>query len=112
MRIAVPVVNGLLSPHFGHCESFALFDTDCDSNTIAGTTVVESPPHQPGLLPGWLAEKGVDLIIAGGMGQRAHGLFDAKNIDVVVGAPEDAPEKLAEAYLTGDLQSGDNSCDH
>ena len=112
MRIAIPVVNGVLSPHFGHCESFALFDTDSDSKAIAGSTVVESPPHQPGLLPGWLAERGVNIIIAGGMGQRARELFDAKNIGVVVGAPEDAPQNLAESYLKGALESGDNTCDH
>ncbi|MCK7542001.1 MAG: hypothetical protein MZV63_69485 [Marinilabiliales bacterium] len=34
-------------------------------------------PHEPGLLPGWLAEKGVTDVIAGGMGQRAIGLFNS-----------------------------------
>lgn len=111
MRIAVPVVNGVLSPHFGHCETFSLIDTDGDGS-ITGTTVVEAPAHEPGLLPGWLADRNVNLIIAGGMGQRARDLFDAKGIEVVVGAPRETPENLATAYLQGNLQNGENACDH
>ena len=33
------------------------------------------PPHEPGVLPGWLHHLGADVIIAGGMGQRAISLF-------------------------------------
>ena len=112
MKIAVPVVSGVLSPHFGHCESFAILDADGDGKKITGSTVVQAPPHEPGLLPAWLAERGVNLIIAGGMGQRARGLFEARSIDVVVGAPADTPENLATAYLEGNLQIGENACDH
>ena len=60
----------------------------------------------------WLAEKDVNLIIAGGMGQRARDLFDAKSIGVVVGAPSDKAENLVTAYLGGNLESGENACDH
>jgi len=112
MRIAVPVANGVLSAHFGHCETFSLIDTDGDGETITQTTQVDAPPHEPELLPGWLAERNVDLIIAGGMGQRARGLFDERGIGVVVGAPADTPENLAKEYLKGNLQSGENACDH
>lgn len=112
MKIAVPVANGVLSPHFGHCETFTILDADGDGKRITGSTVVDAPPHEPGLLPAWLAERGVDLIIAGGMGQRAQDLFGARNIGVVVGAPADTPENLAMAYLEGKLASGVNACDH
>ncbi len=111
MRIAIPISNGVLASHFGHCEAFALLDTD-DTKSIKGSTVVKAPPHEPGLLPAWLAEKDVELIIAGGMGQRARELFDAKSIGVVVGAPSEKPENLVAAYLKGDLETGENACDH
>ncbi len=112
MRIAIPLTNGVLSSHFGHCEEFALMDADRDTKSIKETTVVKAPPHEPGLLPSWLAEKDVELIIAGGMGQRAKVLFDAKSIGVVVGAPSEKPENLVAAYLDGSLESGENACDH
>lgn len=112
MRIAIPVSNGRLSPHFGHCEQFAVIDVDTETKTINNHELVISPPHQPGLLPGWLSELGVELIIAGGMGQRAQQLFAGNNIKVVIGASDQAPEQLAKAYLDHTLETGDNICDH
>jgi hypothetical protein len=57
MRVAIPICEGVLTMHFGHCEKFALVEVDPDLKAIVGTTMVDSPPHQPGLLPGWLAER-------------------------------------------------------
>ncbi|MDD5474887.1 MAG: iron-sulfur cluster carrier protein MrpORP [Syntrophales bacterium] len=112
MRIAIPMAKGKLSMHFGHCEQFALIDVDPVEKKIIGREDVEAPPHQPGLLPPWLAERGANLIIAGGMGQRAQGLFTEQGIDVVVGAPPETPERLVGDYMAGTLRTGDNICDH
>lgn len=98
--------------HFGHCERFALVDVDASAKTIVSRRDIEAPPHQPGLLPPWLAEKGVTTIIAGGMGQRAHGLFAEQGVQVIVGAPAETPEKLIIDYLSGMLITGENTCDH
>ena len=112
MRFAIPLADGKLAVHFGHCASFALLDVDPEGKSVMIREDVEAPPHQPGLLPPWLAERGVNRIIAGGMGQRAQQLFTAKNIQVVVGAPAESPEALVTAWLSGTLVSGDNACDH
>ena len=34
MRYAVPVSGGVMSPHFGHCEHFALIDVDEQAKAI------------------------------------------------------------------------------
>ncbi|MCK4563607.1 MAG: NifB/NifX family molybdenum-iron cluster-binding protein [Verrucomicrobia bacterium] len=112
MKIAIPVAIGTLSMHFGHCEKFVLVDVDPEAKAITATTELEAPPHEPGLLPRWLAEQSADLIIAGGMGQRAQSLFEGQGIVVVVGAPSEEPEILVQAYLSGSLQTGMNACDH
>jgi predicted Fe-Mo cluster-binding NifX family protein len=112
MRIAIPLADGKLTMHFGHCESFALIDVDTTSKNILGREDVVPPPHQPGLLPPWIAERGAKLVIAGGMGQRAISLFQEQGITVVVGAPADTPEKLVASYLAGTLETGGNVCDH
>ncbi|MBI4725716.1 NifB/NifX family molybdenum-iron cluster-binding protein [candidate division TA06 bacterium] len=112
MRIAIPLAEGRLSQHFGHCEAFALVDADPTAKKILKKVEIDAPPHQPGLLPRWLAEKGANMIIAGGMGQRAQGLFTEQGIKVLVGAPAEPPEKLVNDYLAGTLQTGDNACDH
>ncbi|MFA4838517.1 MAG: NifB/NifX family molybdenum-iron cluster-binding protein [Candidatus Neomarinimicrobiota bacterium] len=112
MKIAIPLANGRLAMHFGHCECFALLDVSDTDRKIIKREDVEAPPHEPGLLPKWLAERGVNLIIAGGMGQRALALFSENNIQVIVGAPSEKPEKLVADYLDGTLQIADNVCDH
>jgi predicted Fe-Mo cluster-binding NifX family protein len=112
MRIAIPLADGRLSMHFGHCQTFALVDVDPVAKKILSREDLSAPPHQPGLLPPWLAERGAEMIIAGGMGQRAQSLFAQHGIQVVVGAPADTPERLVGEYLAGSLQSGENLCDH
>ncbi len=72
MKIAIPLANGQLAMHFGHCEEFALVDVDEATRQHRGTAIRNAP--QPGLLPRWLHEQS-EVIIAGGMGQRAQMLF-------------------------------------
>lgn len=103
MRIAIPRASGKLASHFGHCEYFALVDVDTSEKKILKREDIEASPHQPGLLPPWLADRGAEMIIAGGMGQRAQGLFAQQGIEVVLGAPVDTPEKLVSEYLAGTL---------
>lgn len=112
MRIAIPVTQGMLDPHFGHCRSFALIDVDRDEKKILASETVDAPAHEPGLLPAWLAEKGADLVLAGGMGSRAIQLFVDNGIEVIVGAPTLDPESLARNYLEGEIGAGNNVCDH
>ena len=111
MRIAIPLFEGKLSQHLGHCEKFAVIDTD-SSNSISNREDLTPPFHEPGVLPKWLGDMGVNVIIAGGMGQRAQQLFNENKIEVVVGAEADSPENLVSAYLSKTLQSGENLCDH
>lgn len=110
MKIAIPTAGGQLCMHFGHCEQFALVDVA--DGAIVNSTLVTLPPHEPGLLPRWLHEQGANVIIAGGMGQRAQQLFVQNGITVLVGAPADTAENLVTAYLNGALESGQNACDH
>jgi Mrp family chromosome partitioning ATPase/predicted Fe-Mo cluster-binding NifX family protein len=112
MKIAIPTADGRLCMHFGHCEQFALIEIDPDAKTITNTTCLTPPPHEPGVLPRWLHEQGANVIIAGGMGQRAQALFASNEIEVVVGAPSQSPQAIAEAYLAGTLTTGENVCDH
>jgi len=112
MKIAIPLAGGKLSMHFGHCECFALIDVDPATKKILTREDIDAPPHEPGLLPGWLAGRGANLIIAGGMGQRAQELFTKQGIEVVVGAPAETPDTLVAAYLARTLQVGSNVCDH
>jgi len=111
MKIAIPLVEGSLSMHFGHCDQFAIMEMD-DQGKVVKREDKTPPPHEPGVLPAWLHGEGVTYVIAGGMGSRAQQLFASQGISVIVGAPFMAPEALAEACVAGTLQGGDNVCDH
>ena len=112
MKYAVPVSGEVICSHFGHCEYFALIDVDEVKKEIVKKELIPSPEHQPGLLPTWLAEKGVSLVIAGGMGMNAQNLFQQKGVKVVLGALESDPEKAVLSHLNDTLNTGGNICDH
>jgi ATP-binding protein involved in chromosome partitioning len=115
-RIAVPVAAGRLAAHFGHCEEFVILSpkegSDSHSREAEVVDALEAPPHKPGLLPAWLSERGVNVVIAGGMGNRAQRLFCDAGIEVVVGAAGGDPKEIAQSYLDGTLVTGPNACDH
>jgi predicted Fe-Mo cluster-binding NifX family protein len=89
-----------------------LFDVDEATKAIVKREVIPSPGHQPGFLPAWLAEEGISVVIASGMGSRAQALFRENRIEVIVGALGGDPEKAVLDYLRGTLATGDNICDH
>jgi ATP-binding protein involved in chromosome partitioning len=110
IKFAIPVAEGKLCSHFGHCDQFALIETE--DGKIRDKSMLTPPPHEPGVLPKWLHELGADIIIAGGMGARAQDLFNQNGIKVVTGAPMDPPESLVNQYLADILVTGENICDH
>ena len=110
MKFAIPLAEGKLTGHFGHCQEFALVDVE--DNKIKNTEKMVPPPHEPGVLPRWLHEQGTNVIIAGGMGARALDLFAQNGIKVLTGAPSLAPEELVQQYLDSTLKTGFNMCDH
>jgi Mrp family chromosome partitioning ATPase/predicted Fe-Mo cluster-binding NifX family protein len=112
MRIALPLSQGQLSLHFGHCDQFAIFDIDEDLKKPVRGDDITPPGHAPGVLPKWLHENNVNVIIGGGMGQRAQQLFAQNNIEVVTGVSGGSPEEIVSAYLDSTLETGDNICDH
>jgi predicted Fe-Mo cluster-binding NifX family protein len=112
MTIAIPVADDHLAMHFGHCQEFAIIEVNLTANEIIGQRRLQPPPHEPGVLPKWLAELGADLIIAGGMGGRAQALFVQNNIQVLTGAPAETPDEIVAGYLAGNLATGENLCDH
>ena len=66
MKIAVAAMGNTVSGHFGHCENFNIYDAE--DGKITAEEVVANPGHRPGFLPNFLADRGVQVIIAGGMG--------------------------------------------
>lgn len=107
MKIGVAKEGNQVSQHFGHCEGFQVFDIE--DGKVVGQQFVESPGHRPGYLPPFLADKGVNIVIAGGMGATAQELFEERGISVIVGA-QGPLEAVINEYLKGNLASTGSVC--
>ncbi len=109
-RIAIPLEDGVLCAHFGHCQTFAIVSVEND--VITEVNEVIPPEHIPGLYPRWIAQFGVTDVIAGGMGQQAIMLFNQQKINAFVGAPIKPATELVNDFLAGRLNLSANYCDH
>ncbi len=110
-KIAVPVnENGILDAHFGHCKYFVFMEIE--NNTIISESKLPPPPHEPGILPKWVAEQGATDVIAGGMGQHAIQIFNNNKVNVFVGAEQQSAKDLVTSFLSDKLSLKANYCDH
>lgn len=107
MKLAVASMGTQVAEHFGHCESFTVFQTE--NGAITTQESVPNPGHRPGFLPNFLGDLGVEVIIAGGMGAGAIEIFNERNIQVVTGATGDARQAV-ERFLRGELVSSGAVC--
>ena len=112
MKIAIPVAGGILSSHFGHAPAFAFVDVDREARLIQSVTEEPAPEHQHGLLPRWLSQRGVDVVIAGGMGEHARQLLSAASITVHTGVQPASVETVVQQFLEGTLATGPATCQH
>ena len=109
-KFAIPTVDGKSCAHFGHCQSFAVVEVE--GVDLGIMNFMDPPAHQPGTYPRFLADQGVSIVIAGGMGQMAQNLFQQNNIEVHMGVGVEEPHFLVEQFLRNELQTGDNLCNH
>jgi Mrp family chromosome partitioning ATPase/predicted Fe-Mo cluster-binding NifX family protein len=110
MKIAVASEDNQVTQHFGHCESFMVYDVE--GSKIVKSETIANPGHRPGFLPNFLNDMGVNVIISGGMGGGAIDIFNEKGIQVVTGAKGES-QKVAEDFIGGNLVSTGSVCrDH
>jgi predicted Fe-Mo cluster-binding NifX family protein len=107
MKLAAACTGTQMCQHFGHCENFIIFEAE--NGKILSETSVRNPGHRPGFLPNFLADQGVNVMIAGGIGGGAIEIFGERGIEVVTGAQGGA-RAAAAAYLSGTLQSTGSVC--
>ncbi len=111
-RFAMPLVNGMVSEHFGHAEKFAFVDYDVDNHVVIKQEEKTPPPHEHGVIPSWIADEKVDVLFTGGIGPAARQILEQKGVTVVAGTPSGAPQYIVSQYVKGELQASDNTCDH
>lgn len=107
MLIAISTDGNYVSGHFGRCPEFTL--AGIENNQLKEKTVISNPGHHPGFLPQFLHEKGVECIIAGGMGGSAVQLFNQYNIRQITGVSGKIDDVI-QAFIEGTLTGGVSTC--
>jgi len=107
MRVAISTDGDFVSTHFGRCPSFTV--VDIEDGTIKKKEVIENPGHQPGLIPQFLHQRGVECIVAGGMGMQAQGFFADAGIQIILGATGKIGDVVG-SLQKGTLKSGESLC--
>lgn len=114
MKIALPTRGKEIDGHFGHCEYFTVFTVDDTTKEILNQEVVESPAGCgcKSNIAGTLAAMGVNLMIAGNMGEGAVNVLGRSGIDVIRGCAGDV-KQVVTSFLSGAvIDSGDVCHEH
>lgn len=113
MKIALPSRGGEVDGHFGHCDHFTVFTADPSAGIVAEERF--SPPPGCGCksnVAATLRQMGVEVLLAGNMGEGAARHLAAHGIRVVRGCAGGL-RAVAEAFLGGRLQDSQVPChDH
>ncbi len=107
MRVAISTDGDYVSAHFGRCPEFTI--VDFEDSRAAEKEIIKNPGHEPGFIPEFLREKGVNCIIAGGMGRRAEELFNRSGIEMVVGVNDKIDDVIGK-IIDGTLEGGESLC--
>ena len=110
MRIAVTYENGQIFQHFGHTETFKIYDVE--EGKVLHSEVVDTNGSGHGALAGVLNALNADVLICGGIGGGAQTALAAAGIKLFGGVSGDA-DKAVEAFINDTLDyNPDVKCSH
>ena len=112
MKVAIPTRNNVVDDHFGHCEYYTIFTISEDKLIVC--TEIQASPEGCGCksnIASVLEEKGVELMLAGNMGDGARNVLQRNGITVVRGC-HGPVEAVVAAYLAGTISDSGDACAH
>jgi len=107
MKIVISTDGDYVSAHFGRCPTFTVYEVI--EGKIIYKEIIDNPGHHPGFLPQFFNERGIECIIAGGMGMNAQNLFNQFNIQQIVGVSGKVDDVIKK-FMNGTLFSGESLC--
>jgi len=98
-------MDAAFGAHFGHCDLYTVVEVS--DGEVKKVDTLPSVPHQQGgcLAPvQYLADNGVKILLAGGMGMRPLMGFNQMGIEVYYAGNAPTVGAAVEAFLAGQLQ--------
>ena len=113
MKIALPSRQNMIDDHFGHCEYFTVFTVDQDKREILSEETVAAPSGCgcKSDIAQTLAAKGVEVMLAGNMGEGAVNVLKQSGITVLRGCSGEI-RSVTTSWLNGSLADSGDSCSH
>ena len=111
MKIAVPTRENMVDNHFGHCDHYTIFTIN---DGVVKMKEILPSPQGCGCKSGIalvLRQKGVQVMLAGNMGEGARNVLESNEIKVVRGQSGNIDELVA-AYLAGKITDSGEGCSH
>jgi predicted Fe-Mo cluster-binding NifX family protein len=110
MKIAVPTRDSKVDDHFGHCEYYTLVELN-NNKEIVNVETFDSPQGCgcKSDVATVLKEKGIELMLAGNMGQGAVNKIAAAEIKVIRGCSGDVLTVVSN-YVKGNLKDSGETC--
>ena len=111
MKIAVPTRNNVVDDHFGHCAYYTVYTIE--NNEITAKETLPSPEGcgcKSNIAP-ILHNMGVEVMLAGNMGEGAKNVLARNSIAVIRGCSGNT-DALVEAYLRGEINDNGETCHH
>ena len=109
MKIAVPFANGEVFQHFGHTETFKVYEIEVGQ--VVSSEIVDTNGSGHDALADFLTNLSVSVLLCGGIGSGAQAALAGAGIEICSGASGDA-DAAVNAYLCGELESAGVNCDH
>lgn len=112
-KIALPIKNNShIDDHFGHCDYYGIY-TISDDNEIVDYKTIKSEQGCgcKSNIAGILAEEGVKVMLAGGIGAGAINVLNNSGIQVIRGCTGNS-EEIVKQYLEGKITDSGIDCLH
>jgi predicted DNA-binding protein (UPF0251 family)/predicted Fe-Mo cluster-binding NifX family protein len=109
MKIAIPTIGDQIDSHFGHCEKYSIYTVEGTSITAEETLAAAAGCGCKSNIASTLAQNGVTVLIAGGIGAGAINVLASNGIQTIRGADGQA-KNAVERYLRGELADQGDIC--
>lgn len=113
MKIAIPATkDNQVDGHFGHCDYYQIY-TISETKEITGMQTMEAPCTCgcKSNIASTLADMGVTVMLAGGIGAGAINVLNNAGIEVIRGCSGNT-ETLVNDFVSGKISDNGNTCNH
>ena len=110
MKIALPSIQNQVDEHFGHCEYFRVFKVNDKKERISEEKITS--PAGCGCrsnIVHTLSQMGVNMMLAGNMGEGAVNVLNSHGIEVLRGCSGEV-KTVTEKWLAGSLEDSGVAC--